>query len=155
ICDHRTQGRVRPRLVGLQPGSLHSHFTRYSLEFLGCFPNSRGMHDGKWIRELTAALPLADAARRVLAIRLATVHRALPLAIQDARRDIEHVHQLRVATRRARAALDIFIDCLPDGAYRAAKKELRKIRRAAGAARDWDVFLAALTDAKRRVTAQE
>jgi CHAD domain-containing protein len=113
------------------------------------------MHDGKWIRELTAAMPLGDAARRVLGIRLATVHRALPLAITDARRDVEHVHQLRVATRRARAALDIFTDCLPDAAYRAAKKELRKIRRAAGAARDWDVFLAALTDAKRRVTARE
>jgi CHAD domain-containing protein len=113
------------------------------------------MHDGKWIRDLTPAMPLADAARRVLGIRLATVHRALPLAIEDARRDIEHVHQLRVATRRARAALDVFTDCLPDGAFRAAKKELRKIRRAAGAARDWDVFLAALTNAKRRGTARE
>jgi CHAD domain-containing protein len=113
------------------------------------------MHNGKWIRELTAAMPLADAARRVLGIRLATVHRALPLAIEDARRDVEHVHQLRVATRRARAALDIFTDCLPDGEFRAAKKELRKIRRAAGAARDWDVFLAAVTDAKRRVTVRQ
>src|SRR5262245_44384184 len=113
------------------------------------------MNDGKWIRELNAAMPLGDAARRVLGIRLATVHRALPLAIEQARRDVEHVHQLRVATRRARAALDIFTDCLPDTAYRAAKKELRKIRRAAGAARDWAVILAAVTDAKPRVTAQE
>ena len=57
----------------------------------------------------------------------------LPLALQQAVKDVEHVHQLRVATRRARAALDIFADCLPDGAFTAAKKQLRKIRRAAGA----------------------
>jgi CHAD domain-containing protein len=55
--------------------------------------------------------------------------------------DPEHVHQLRVGTRRAAAALDIFSLCLPDRQYRAARKALRRIRRAAGAARDWDVFL--------------
>jgi len=46
-----------------------------------------------------------------------------------------------VATRRAGAALEIFARCLSDKVHRGAKKRLRRIRRAAGAARDWDVFL--------------
>jgi CHAD domain-containing protein len=68
----------------------------------------------------------------------------LPPAIEQANEDVEHVHQLRVATRRARAALDIFHVCLPGKAHRKAKKHLRRIRRAAGEARDWDVFLLGL-----------
>ena len=108
------------------------------------------MHDGKWIDDLTAQTPLDEAARLVLSARLGVVGRCLPPALREAKADIEHVHQLRVATRRARAALDIFEDCLSAPAYKAAKKQLRRIRRAAGAARDWDVFLAALTGTKRR-----
>ena len=113
------------------------------------------MRDGKWIHDLTAATPLAEAARMVLGARLSAVHHYLPLALHQAVKDVEHVHQLRVATRRARAALDIFADCLPDGAFTAAKKQLRKIRRTAGAARDWDVFLGTLTAAKPRGTVQQ
>src|SRR5262249_9204837 len=59
-------------------------------------------------------------------------------------KDPEHVHQLRVGTRRARAALDIFALCLPPKAHKNAKKLLRGLRRAAGEARDWDVFRAGL-----------
>ena len=99
------------------------------------------MADGKWISDLTAATPLADAARRVLTVRLAAVHAYLPLAMRQSAEDPEHVHQLRVSTRRAGAALEIFSACLPEKDYRLARKTLRRIRRAAGAARDWDVFL--------------
>src|SRR5262249_12815722 len=51
---------------------------------------------------------------------------------------------------RATAALDIFALCLPDKVYRTARKRLRQIRRAAGEARDWDVFLLALKDGVKR-----
>src|SRR5262249_4315666 len=57
---------------------------------------------------------------------------------------IEYVHQLRVGTRRADAALRIFTACLPGEVYRKSRRRLRELRRAAGAARDWDVFLADL-----------
>ena len=110
------------------------------------------MHDGKWIDDLTADMPLADAARLVLATRLGVVARCLPPALRHAQEDVEHVHQLRVATRRARAALDIFQGCLDEDAYDASKKQLRRIRRVAGAARDWDVFLAALAGSTPRLT---
>jgi CHAD domain-containing protein len=102
------------------------------------------MADGKWITDLAADVPLAEAARHVLAVRLRVVGEALPRAVFEADRDPEHVHQLRVATRRADAAVRIFAPCLPDRAYRTARRRLRRLRRAAGAARDWDVFLIAL-----------
>lgn len=98
----------------------------------------------KWIPELTADLPVADAARLALTLRFDTVRHFLPLALQEAEKDVEHIHQLRVSTRRARACLDIFADCLPKKVYRSARKQLRTLRRLAGAARDWDVFLADL-----------
>jgi CHAD domain-containing protein len=100
---------------------------------------------GKWIADLKATTPVADAARHVLTLRLEAVRDSLPLALREADRDPEYVHQLRVATRRARAALDIFANCLPPRTYKAARKQLRDIRRVAGEARDWDVFLASLT----------
>jgi CHAD domain-containing protein len=99
------------------------------------------MADGKWIPDLAPTTPLADAARHVLTVRLDVVRHHLPLALHEADKDPEHVHQLRVATRRAGAALRIFVDCLPEQAYDAGRKQLRKLRRAAGDVRDWDVFL--------------
>jgi CHAD domain-containing protein len=103
------------------------------------------MSDGKWITDLKARTPLANAARHVLTVRLEVVRDYLPLALHDPDKDIEHVHQLRVGTRRAAAALRIFSVCLPEKTYDEARWQLRKVRRAAGRARDWDVFLETLT----------
>jgi CHAD domain-containing protein len=99
------------------------------------------MAEGKWITELSATTSLADAARRVLTVRLGLIDHYLPLAMREADKDPEHVHQLRVSTRRAGAAVEIFSRCLSDKDYKRARRTLRRIRRAAGEARDWDVFL--------------
>jgi CHAD domain-containing protein len=99
------------------------------------------MADGKWITGLRPDMHLEPAARHTLAQRLEVVRDWLPRAVHEADQDPESVHQLRVGTRRADAALRIFRDCLPGRVYRAARERLRTIRRAAGAARDWDVFL--------------
>jgi CHAD domain-containing protein len=112
------------------------------------------MADGKWIRDLTAETPVADAARRVLAARLQVMRDFLPLAVRQAGQEPKHIHQLRVGTRRATASLDIFAPCLPRTAYKRAKNVLRDIRRAAGEARDWDVFLATLRGKHQRPTPQ-
>src|SRR5262249_28571229 len=96
-----------------------------------------------------------EAARLVLAARLEVVAKYLPLAVHEASRDAEHVHQLRVGTRRGDAALRIFRDCLPGRTYRHARQRLRTIRRAAGAARDWDVFLQALHQRLRESSADD
>jgi CHAD domain-containing protein len=108
------------------------------------------MAEGKWISDLAAATPLVDAARRVLSIRLEVVRDWLGLALREPDKDPEHVHQLRVGTRRAGAALEIFAPCLPEKVYDAARRHLRRLRRAAGAARDWDVFLMALAEEKHK-----
>jgi CHAD domain-containing protein len=50
------------------------------------------------------------------------------------------VHRLRVSTRRAGAALKLYRDWLPTKRVRWIKKRLKKIRRAAGEARDLDVL---------------
>jgi CHAD domain-containing protein len=99
--------------------------------------------DGKWVEGLTAATPVGAAARRVLAARLGAVNDALSAAAAWGA-DPEPVHKLRVATRRAGAALNAFADLLPGKAYRKARRVLKRLRRSAGAARDADVFLDAL-----------
>ena len=104
------------------------------------------MAEGKWITGLSPEMDLADAARHALAQRLNIVGECLPNAIAHAYDDDEYVHQLRVATRRADACLRIFRECLSKGVYRSTRERLREIRRAAGAARDADVFLAALRE---------
>jgi len=106
------------------------------------------MAEGKWINGLTADMPVEDAARVVFAARFEVVRQYLPLAATRPYDDVEYVHQLRVGTRRAGAALQVFGTCLPRKRLRAAKASLRGLRRAAGDARDWDVFLLALADAR-------
>jgi CHAD domain-containing protein len=64
--------------------------------------------------------------------------------------DPERVHQLRVASRRAAAALRTFKSCLAKKAHRRARKQVRRVRRVAGAARDWDVLLAQSSERLQR-----
>jgi CHAD domain-containing protein len=94
----------------------------------------------KWIEGIGPETTVVDAARRSLELRLAVVAHSLPLAAYLAEHDIEHVHRLRVATRRAAAALKLYRDFLPQKSARWFKRQLRKIRRAAGEARDLDVL---------------
>ncbi len=106
--------------------------------------------DGKWLRELRGDMPVVTAARQGLRARLTPVRDLLPPAIFQADDDPEHVHQLRVSTRRAGEALRIFAFCLPKKVYDKVRKQLRQVRRAAGAARDWDVFLEMLGQRRRK-----
>lgn len=55
--------------------------------------------------------------------------------------DVEHVHRMRVASRRLRTALRVFADCLPRRPLKAWQREARTVTRALGAARDLDVQL--------------
>lgn len=53
--------------------------------------------------------------------------------------DIECVHRMRVASRRLRSALALFQECLPRKKLPDWQKQIRRITRALGAARDTDV----------------
>jgi len=66
--------------------------------------------------------------------------------------DIEYVHRMRVATRRIRAALPLFRNCYSKKEYKYWRREIRRITRTLGEARDADVqvdflqkYLAALS----------
>jgi CHAD domain-containing protein len=109
----------------------------------------------KWVAGLEPGMPLSEAARLVLGARLGIVRAYLPLAVHHPDADLENVHQLRVGTRRADAALRIFRVCIPGKVYRKARRELREVRRAAGAARDWDVFLLGLDERLAKGAASE
>ena len=98
------------------------------------------MKSGKWIYGLSPLQPTSQAAQFALEQRLAVVPDLLRLAARKPEEDIEYVHQLRVATRRTSALLDLFASVVPTRRSRRLRRGLRDIRRAAGAARDLDVL---------------
>jgi len=86
--------------------------------------------------------PYAAAAAKVVAVRAREVadHSRDVLDVTD----IERVHDMRVATRRLRAALEIFEPCFPAPKHKQALKEVKAIADALGERRDADVTIAAL-----------
>lgn len=56
--------------------------------------------------------------------------------------DVERVHDMRVATRRLRAALEVFEPCFPRKRHRKALKKVKALADALGERRDADVEIA-------------
>jgi CHAD domain-containing protein len=56
--------------------------------------------------------------------------------------DIEFVHEMRVTSRRLRAAMDNFAGCFPEKAFKKHYKKVKAITRTMGAVRDLDVLIA-------------
>lgn len=110
---------------------------------------------GKWIEGVSAEDRVADVARRTLEVRLSVVEHYLPLAAQHADETVENVHQLRVSSRRARAALQLYEEFLPEKKTRWISKQLSQIRRAAGEARDCDVLQERLSTAATPSSAKQ
>jgi CHAD domain-containing protein len=94
------------------------------------------------IEGLSADDPYAAVAAKVVATRAREVadHSRDVLDITD----IEHLHDMRVATRRLRAALEIFEPCFPKAQHREALAEVKAVADALGDRRDADVTIAAL-----------
>lgn len=103
-------------------------------------PSTEGALQGKWIGGIAPHQLTRKVACHMLRTRLAAVWHWLPLAAQAHEADVERVHQLRVATRRAAAALRIFADLVPREIDRRMRDDLRRIRQAADEARNVDVF---------------
>ncbi|HET7377583.1 MAG TPA: CHAD domain-containing protein [Anaerolineae bacterium] len=82
--------------------------------------------------------PMAEAARKTLWFHFQQMQ-----AHETGTRkgtDIEQLHDMRVATRRMRAALQVFAGYLDQAAYKPFAKALRRTARVLGAVRDLDVF---------------
>lgn len=100
------------------------------------------MAKARSIEGLTADEPYASAAAKIVAVRAREVadHSRDVLDVED----IERVHDMRVATRRLRAALEIFEPCFPAQQFDEALREVKAIADALGERRDADVTIAAL-----------
>jgi len=87
-------------------------------------------------------MTIANATYQRLACRYIEVQvKALKRHVRGARRarDIEYVHQARVASRRLRAALRMFSDCFSTGKVDKWRRQIKRLTRRLGAARDTDV----------------
>lgn len=100
------------------------------------------MAKAKAIPDLTAEQSYAAAAARIVSVRAAEVTENAPGVLDTG--DIERVHDMRVATRRLRAALEIFEPCFPAEAYGEALRDVKRLADALGERRDRDVSIATL-----------
>jgi CHAD domain-containing protein len=84
----------------------------------------------------------AAAAARVVEVRAQELaeHSAGVLDVGD----IERVHDMRVASRRLRAALEVFAPCFPRKRFKTALKDVKAVADALGERRDRDVAIATL-----------
>jgi CHAD domain-containing protein len=100
------------------------------------------MARARTIEGLDAEEPYAAAAAKVVAVRAREVadHSRDVLDVDD----IERVHDMRVATRRLRAALEIFEPCFPADRYADALTEVKALADALGERRDRDVAIQGL-----------
>jgi CHAD domain-containing protein len=58
--------------------------------------------------------------------------------------DIERVHDMRVASRRLRAVLEIFAPCFPSSEFKGVLRDVKQLADALGERRDPDVHIEAL-----------
>lgn len=84
-------------------------------------------------------------ARQSIRDSLREVLRLLAKATRRKPDNAEQTHQLRTATRRADAALLLFVDWLPRRRGRPMRKQVSEIRKKAGAVRDLDVLIRRLS----------
>jgi CHAD domain-containing protein len=68
-------------------------------------------------------------------------------------RDIERVHDMRVASRRLRAVLEIFAPCFPQSEFKSVLKDVKQLADALGERRDPDVHIDALKGFSKSLTA--
>jgi len=81
---------------------------------------------------------MAEAARKILLFHFLRMLYHEPGTREGT--DIEELHDMRVATRRMRAALQLFAPYIDHAQYAPFAKELRRTGRVLGAVRDLDVF---------------
>src|SRR6185312_12578779 len=100
------------------------------------------MAKAKPIPDLTAESSYAEAAAKVVSVRARELTEHARGVLDTG--DIERVHDMRVATRRLRAALEIFEACFPAEPFGDALREVKRLADALGERRDRDVAIAAL-----------
>ncbi len=101
---------------------------------------------------LTPEMPVGHAARTILRTLLTTMLAEAPGVLRN---DVEATHDMRVAIRRLRTAMDTFADCFPKKRFSEFRDATRRVGRRLGAVRDADVHLAVLRAALGGATETE
>jgi CHAD domain-containing protein len=105
------------------------------------------------IEGLDAAMPFRDAARATVRVRAQELWEHSVDVLDTT--DIERVHDMRVATRRLRAVLEIYATCFPRDEHRAVLKDVKTLADALGERRDPDVKLEDLDGLQAALTAAD
>jgi CHAD domain-containing protein len=92
--------------------------------------------------DVSPSEPYRVAAARVVRVRAAELFDAAEGVLDT--RDIERVHDMRVASRRLRAVLEIFAPCFPRSEFASVLRDVKQLADALGARRDPDVHIEAL-----------
>lgn len=87
-----------------------------------------------------------SAMRTLIGERWEDVWKAVPRAVEG--KDIEGVHDVRVASRRLRAAMDVAAPAFPSSWYKPLHDSAKEITSELGAVRDRDVMIEYLTSAR-------
>jgi CHAD domain-containing protein len=93
---------------------------------------------------LDGRMSFREAAREAVSVRAQEVFQHADGVLDTG--DVERVHDMRVATRRLRAVLEVFEAAFERDAHRAVLKDVKRLADALGARRDPDVQLAALAE---------
>ncbi len=111
------------------------------------------MAKAREIPGLTADIPFRNAAALAVGTRADEVweheHRAMDTG------DIEGVHDMRVATRRLRAAMEIFAPCFPKKRHKKALREVKELADLLGERRDPDVMIERLRGIQADLTKED
>lgn len=105
------------------------------------------------IPDLDGAQPFAAAAGKVVAVRSQELWDHAVGVLDTA--DIERVHDMRVATRRLRAVLEIFASCFPRDLHREVLRDVKRLADTLGERRDPDVQIERLRAYEREAAAAD
>ena len=94
------------------------------------------------------AAPFDVAARRAVAVRAQELFDHAENVLDPT--DIERVHDMRVATRRLRAALEVFADAFAKDELRPVLRDVKRLADALGERRDPDVHIEEFTKLRER-----
>ena len=93
--------------------------------------------------DLDPFAPFGEAARKIIAVRGGELFEHSEGVLDTS--DIERVHDMRVATRRLRAALEVFSDAFPKSELKPVLRDVKALADALGERRDPDVHIEEFT----------
>jgi CHAD domain-containing protein len=93
--------------------------------------------------------PYALAAARIVRVRADELFEHAENVLDTS--DIERVHDMRVASRRLRAVLEIFEPCFPQGDFKTVLRDVKALADALGERRDPDVHIEDMEELEKHV----